>query len=147
MVALADRLRLSRNTVQARLAKLEHNGALGAFDRRVSPAALGYPLTAIVTAQVDQRRLAEVAAALAGIDEVVEVIGLSGGADVFIKVAARDAEDLYRIAGRILAAPAVERTSTALAMQQLVPERLTPLLRRAAQGRPGRAEEGQEEQE
>lgn len=54
---------------------------------------------------------------------------------------ATDAEDLYGIAGRILAVPGIERTTTALAMRELVPHRLTPLLRRAARDdsrQPGR---------
>ncbi|MDT7664740.1 MAG: hypothetical protein QOD04_4296, partial [Pseudonocardiales bacterium] len=50
-VALAERLGLSRNTVQARLAALEARGVLTTFERRIDPAALGYPLTAFVTVQ------------------------------------------------------------------------------------------------
>lgn len=132
ILAVAQRLRLSRNTVQARLVKLEKSGALGSFERRITPGALGYPLTVFITAQVDQHRLAEVADALAGIPEVVEVFGLSGEIDLLVRVVAADAEDLYRIAGQILAVPWIERTSTALAMRELVPHRLTPLLRRTA---------------
>jgi DNA-binding Lrp family transcriptional regulator len=135
VVALAERLGLSRNTVQARVAKMEQGGALGSFERRIIPKALGHPLTAFVTAQVDQHRLAEVSQALAGIAEVVEVFGLSGETDLVVRVVAADAEDLYRIAGQILAVPGIERTTTALAMRELVPHRLTPLLRRAADGR------------
>ncbi|MFF3493301.1 Lrp/AsnC family transcriptional regulator [Streptomyces sp. NPDC002795] len=131
VVALAERLGLSRNTVQARLAKMERGSALGAFERRITPSALGYPLTAFVTARVDQHRLAEVSTALAGIAEVVEVFGLSGDTDLLVRVVAADAEDLYRVAGRILDIPGIERTTTALAMRELVPHRLTPLLRRA----------------
>lgn len=131
VVALAEQLRLSRNTVQARVAKLEQSGALRSFECRITPKALGYPLTAFVTAQVDQRRLADVSQALAEIAEVVEVFGLSGETDVLVRVVAADAEDLYRIAGQILAIPGIERTNTALAMRELVPHRLTGLLRRA----------------
>ncbi|MDP9611311.1 MULTISPECIES: Lrp/AsnC family transcriptional regulator [Streptomyces] len=132
VVALAEQLGLSRNTVQTRVARMEQGGALASFERRITPNALGHPLTAFVTAQVDQHRLAEVSEALAGIDEVVEVFGLSGETDLLVRVVAADAEDLYRVAGRILAVPGIERTTTALAMRELVPHRLTPLLRRAA---------------
>lgn len=135
VVALAERLGLSRNTVQARVARMEQGSALGPFERRVVPKALGYPLTAFVTAQVDQHRLAEVSQALAGLTEVVEVFGLSGETDLLVRVVATDAEDLYRIAGQILAVPGIERTTTALAMRELVPHRVTPLLRHAAAGR------------
>ncbi|MEU3984422.1 Lrp/AsnC family transcriptional regulator [Streptomyces sp. NPDC026672] len=133
VVALAERLGLSRNTVQARLGRLEQE-ALGSFERRILPRAMGYRLTAFVTARVDQPRLAEVSEALSRIPEVVEVFGLSGETDLLVRVVACDAEDLYRIAGQILAIPYVERTATSLAMRELVPHRLTPLLHRAAGG-------------
>ncbi|MFD4986418.1 Lrp/AsnC family transcriptional regulator [Streptomyces sp. NPDC058374] len=133
-VALTERLGLSRNTVQARWNRLERDGTLGPFARRVDTAALGYPLTAFVTMRVDQLRLTEVGAALSGIPEVVEVYGLSGEIDLLARVVAADADDLYRIAGQLHATPGVERSSTALAMNQLVPHRLTPLLERAAEG-------------
>lgn len=129
-VALAERLGLSRNTVQARLARLEQRGVLGSFERRIDPARLGYPLRAFVITQVDQRRLAEVAAALGQIPEVTEVCGLTGAGDLMVQVVAVDAEDLYRVAGRILAGPGVERTNISLVMRELVPYRLTPLLER-----------------
>jgi DNA-binding Lrp family transcriptional regulator len=132
VLALAERLGLSRNTVQARLARLEQRGALGSFERRIDPAALGYPLAAYITVRVDQRQLSPVADGLARIPEVVEVLGLSGEVDLLVRVVARDADDLYRIAGRILATDGVERTTTALAMRKLVDYRLTPLLERAA---------------
>ncbi|MDT0541985.1 MULTISPECIES: Lrp/AsnC family transcriptional regulator [Streptomyces] len=131
-VALAERVGLSRNTVQARLARLEQGGALAPFERRIEPRALGYPLTAFVTVQVTQRLLAEVAADLAAIPEVLQVFGLSGPVDLLVQVVARDADDLYRIAGRILDGPGVERTTTSLVMRELVGHRLTPLLERGA---------------
>lgn len=133
-VALADRLQLSRNTVQNRLTRLEQGRALASFERRIEPEALGYPLTAYVTTQVTQRRLDEVAAALAEIPEVLQVQGLSGQTDLLIHVVATGADDLYRIAGQILAIPGVERTNTALVMRELVDYRITPLLRRVAEG-------------
>jgi DNA-binding Lrp family transcriptional regulator len=130
-IALADEVGIARNTAHARLARLEQ-GALASFERRISPEALGYPLTAFVTAQVTQRDLADVAAALDAIPEVLEVHGISGSFDLLIHVVAVDADDLYRIAGQILAIPGIERTNTALAMRQLVDYRITPLLRRVA---------------
>ncbi|MGW2173346.1 Lrp/AsnC family transcriptional regulator [Streptomyces sp. NPDC001705] len=131
-VALAEASGLSRNTVQARLAALDRTGAVGSFERRVDPAALGCPLAAIVTTQVAQRRLDDVAKALAAIPEVLQVDGLTGDTDLLVHVVAADAEDLYRVAGQILDIPDVERTSTALVMRRLVDYRIAPLLRRSA---------------
>jgi DNA-binding Lrp family transcriptional regulator len=129
-VALAERLGLSRNTVQARLARLDERGALDSFERRIDPATLGYPLTAYVTIRVTQRGLDDVGTALADIPEVLQCHGIAGQTDLLAHVVARDADDLYRIAGQILAIPWVERTDTALVMRELVGYRIEPLLRR-----------------
>jgi DNA-binding Lrp family transcriptional regulator len=132
-MALTGQTGLSRNTVQARLARLEEQGVLDSFERQVPPAVLGYPLTAYITTQVTQRRLDDVAAALASIPEVLQVDGISGETDLLVHTVAADADDLYRIAGQILAIPGVERTNTALVMRELVSYRITPLLQRRAQ--------------
>ena len=88
VIALAQRLGSFRNTVQARLGKTgTGSGALGSFERRIDPAALGYPLSAVITTRVTQRRLEEVAEALSRIPEVVEAEGLSGESDLLVRVA------------------------------------------------------------
>jgi len=130
VVALAQQLGLSRNTVQARLAALEKHHTFLDFDRRVDPAALGYPLTAFITVHVQQQKLAQLSISLADIPEIVEAHGLSGRADLLLRVVCTGAEDMFRVNGKILACDGVERTETSLAMDQLVPFRLTPLLRR-----------------
>jgi DNA-binding Lrp family transcriptional regulator len=132
VMALSQRLGMARNTVQARLTRLEGSGALAPLDRRVRPEALGYRLGAYVTVQVAQRGLAEVSDGLAQIPEVLEVTGLSGAADLLVQVAARDADDLWRITEQVLAIPGVQRIDTALAMRRFVDHRLGPLLERAA---------------
>lgn len=127
-VALAQTTGLARNTVHARLAKMESGGALQSFERRIDPAALGYRLTAFVMVTVTQRKLNEIGEALAGVPEVLEVYGLSGVTDLLVHLVARDAEDLYRLAGRILDIDGVEKTTTGLVMRRLVDYRLSPLL-------------------
>ncbi|MGE0216500.1 Lrp/AsnC family transcriptional regulator [Mycolicibacterium sp.] len=129
-VALADRTGVSRNTVQARLTRWERAGALTSFERTIAPDFLGYPLQAFVLTNVKQKLLGEVSDALADIPEVVEVHGLSGVADLLVQVVARDADDLYRVAGRILGIRGVKRTNTALVMRELVDYRLGPLVDR-----------------
>jgi DNA-binding Lrp family transcriptional regulator len=132
VMALSQRLGLARNTVQTRLSRLETNGVLASLDRRVRPEALGYRLGAYVTVQVVQRGLAEVSDALADIPEVLEDTGLSGVADLLVQVVARDADDLWRVAERVLAIPGVQRIDTALALRRFVDHRVAPLLERAA---------------
>jgi len=128
IVALAESTGLARNTVRARMSRYESGRALRSFQRRIDPAFLGYPLSAYVVTRVRQRSLDQVGAALAQIPEVLEVLGLSGITDLLIHVVARDADDLYRIAGRILAVDGVKRTTTGLIMREMVPYRVAQLL-------------------
>ncbi len=131
-VALAEETGLARNTVRSRQARYEEEKSLRSFDRRIDPAFLGYPLRAFVVTKVTQRKLASVGETLSRIPEVLEVQGLSGVADLLIQVVARDADDLYRIAGAILNIDGVKRTSTGLVMRDLVSYRITPLVERVA---------------
>jgi DNA-binding Lrp family transcriptional regulator len=132
VMALAAQAQLARNTVQSRLARYEEDGVPVGFEHCIEPAALGYPLTAFIMATLTQQRLAEVGEALAQIPEVIEVIGLAGSTDLLIRVVAREAVDLYRIAGEVLAIDGIKRTDTFLSMHRLVDYRVTPLLRQIA---------------
>ncbi|KQM83888.1 Lrp/AsnC family transcriptional regulator [Agromyces sp. Leaf222] len=131
VVALADRLGLSRNTVQARMARLETSGAFLSFERSIDPVPIGYPLEAFVSVHLLQKRLDEVVAAVSEIPEVIQAHGLSGSVDLLVRVVCRDAHDLFRIDGEILAIDGVVRTETSLAMGELIPYRLAPLLARS----------------
>jgi DNA-binding Lrp family transcriptional regulator len=128
VVALANKLGLSRNTVQARMSGLEERGALLAFDRRINPESLGYRLTAFITVHLHQPNLPQIVDQIAQIPEVIEGFGLSGPADLLVRVVAMDAEDLFRVNGKVLAVGGVERTETSLAMGELIPFRMDPLL-------------------
>ena len=132
VLALAERLGLARNTVQSRLSGFEQRQVLASFERRIEPAAIGYPLSAFITVIVVQQRLDEVAESLSRIPEVIEIVGISGATDLLVRAAARDADDLYRVAGQVLATGGVERTETALVMRQLLGHRVAPLLHRVA---------------
>lgn len=130
LAGIAETTGLARNTVHSRVARLERDGALQSFERRIDPAALGYPLSAFIFATVTQQKLAAIAAALHEIPEVLEVDGLSGVTDLLVRIAARDADDLYRIAGQVLDIDGVEKTTTALAMRRLLDYRVAPLYAR-----------------
>ena len=134
-VQLAALLNLARNTVQARMSRWDQDKILAPIDRCVSPRDLGYPLQAFITAVVDQHRLDEVIAQLQTIAQVTQVTGISGMADLLIAVVATDADDLYRVAGLVLAVPGVERTTMSVAMHEVVAYRTRPLLERLARRR------------
>lgn len=128
-IAVAESTGMARNTVRARLARYKLEQTLESFERRIDPAFLGYPLRAYVVTKITQRKLGLVAGALSAIPEVLEVHGLTGITDLLIHVVARDADDLHRITGRILAIDGVKRTATGLVMQDVVPFRTSQLLR------------------
>ncbi|WP_265522726.1 Lrp/AsnC family transcriptional regulator [Oerskovia flava] len=130
IVALAERLRLARNTVHARLRQLEEAGAFLDFDRRINPHFLGHPLTAFLEVEVHQRELGQIVDSLRRIPEVVQAHGRSGRADLLVVVVCRDTDHLLRIDAAILAIDGVERTETSLSMGELIPYRVRPLMER-----------------
>lgn len=127
-LALSETTGLARNTVRARLARYAKEESLRSFDRRIDPAFLGYPLQAFLFTRVTQRKLAAISATLGDIPEVLQVHGVTGLADLIVHVVARDADDLYRIAGQILAIDGVERTDTSFVMGEFVEYRIAQLI-------------------
>ena len=96
--SLATALGLGRNTVQSRLNRLETE-VLSPIDRRIPPTALGFGLLSFIELHVDQRHLEEIAKKLAQIPEVLEAHGLTGSADILVRAAAANAEELFRVHG------------------------------------------------
>ena len=135
VVALAERLHLSRNTVQARMGKLERAGVFGTFERSISPRSLGYPLEAIISVHVRQNDIPRIVQELALIPELIQAHGISGLVDLQLLVACRDAQHLFDVDARILAVDGVERTDTSLVMGELIPYRLGPLMAQLDQER------------
>jgi DNA-binding Lrp family transcriptional regulator len=128
VVALAERLGLSRNTVQTRMARLEGTDALQSYERSISASALGFPLEAFISVLVRQADLPRIRTELAEIPEVVQAHGMSGAVDLLVRVACRDAPHLFDTDARILAIDGVERTETALVMGEVIPYRVRPLM-------------------
>lgn len=134
VVALAAHLGISRNTVQARMSQLERRRVFLPFERRIDTGALGYALLAFVQVHVRQQQLEEIVTAIEDLPEVVEAHGLTGDADLLLRVVAADAEELFAVNRRLLAIPGVERCDTNLAMGELIPFRVQPLIERGLAG-------------
>ena len=128
VVALAERLGLSRNTVLARMARLERAGVFLSYERAISSSALGFPIEAFVSAIVRQADLPRITAELANVPEIVQVHGLSGQVDLLIRVACRDTQHLFDTDARILAIDGIERTETSLVMGEVIGYRVAPLM-------------------
>ena len=128
VVSLAERLRLSRNTIQARMSRLEQTGVFQSYERAFSTEVLGFPLQAFVSIGVRQTELPRIIAELSRVPEVVQAHGLSGSIDLLARVACRDARHLFDTDARILSIEGVERTDTSLAMGEVIPFRVAGLI-------------------
>jgi len=131
VVALAEKLGLSRNTVQARMAKLDRSGVFLSYERAISSSALGFPIEAFINVMVRQAELPHIITEVVRIPEVVQAHGLSGQVDLLIRVACRDTQHLFDTDARILAIEGVERTETSLAMGEVIGYRVAPLMEMA----------------
>ena len=60
---------------------------------------------------------------------------VTGDGDLLARVVALDTADLYRVTELILQAPGVVRASTSIALLEVQPMRIAPLLVQSAQGR------------
>ncbi|GAA1677448.1 Lrp/AsnC family transcriptional regulator [Nonomuraea maheshkhaliensis] len=123
------RLGVARGTVQARLDRLTERGVITGFGPDVSPAALGYDVTAFVTMEIRQVAGHDpVADRLARIPEVLEVHTITGDSDLLCRVVARTNADLQRVIDRIVDVQGVLRTNSIIALDTPVPYRVLPLV-------------------
>lgn len=128
VVALAEKLGLSRNTVQARMSRLERADVFLSYERALSSSALGFPIEAFINVMVRQADLPRITAELRKVPEIVQAHGLSGQVDLLVRVACRDTQHLFDTDARILAIEGVERTETSLAMGEVIGYRVAPLM-------------------
>lgn len=126
------RLGVARGTVQARLDRLVRDGVVRGWGPDISTDAVGYPVTAFATLQIEQGTgHTAPARALADIPEVLEVHTITGAGDLWCRIVARSNTDLQRVIDAVVAVPAVQRASTVIALAEQVPYRVLPLIAEA----------------
>lgn len=135
LLEVGRQLGVARGTVQARLAKLQTAGVITGHGPEVDPAAMGYPIGALVLIELAQGRLADAVAALDAIPEVLEADATSGPHDLICRVVARDTEHLQQLVNDMLATPAIRRCTSYIVLTRQVPARTGPLV--AAAGSAG----------
>lgn len=143
VVELAERLRTTRNTVQARMTRLRESGALRGFTPDLDLEALGVPVTALVDLDLSQGALAGVLDGLRAMPHVLEVLTCTGDADLVVRLAAESNGQLQDLIQDVLLIPGVVRTTTVVVLKTPIPFRVLPLVAHltaeAGQGRAGRA--------
>ncbi|ACZ84903.1 Lrp/AsnC family transcriptional regulator [Streptosporangium roseum] len=127
LLEIARLLGVARGTVQARLDRMVADGVITDFGPNLSPRALGYPVQAFTTLEVEQISRPDISTALAAIPEVLEAHIVTGPGDVWCRIAGRDHEHIQQVIDQTLAIPGVRRSSTVITLSTVVPHRVQPL--------------------
>ena len=120
VLEMSRRLGIARNTVQARLDRLQDSGVVAGYGPVLDLRALGYQVLAFMTLEIAQGQESSAIAVLTAIPEVLEVHKITGPGDLMCRVVARNNEHLHAVVEAILAAPGVARTTTSLALNSPV---------------------------
>ncbi|AQZ66006.1 regulatory protein, AsnC/Lrp family [[Actinomadura] parvosata subsp. kistnae] len=127
LLEIARLLGVARGTVQARLDRMTADGVITGFGPVLSPAALGHPVQAYTTLEVEQAARETISTTLEAIPELLEAHIVTGPGDLLCRVAARDHEHLRQVIDRMLAIPGVRRSTTVITLSTVVPHRVLPL--------------------
>ncbi len=128
VMELAERLDVTRNTVQARLTRLNESGVVSGHVPQVDLVAIGTPVQALLNVELAQGVLDDVTRELAEVPHVLEVHTTTGISDLVVRLAATDNAELLRIVQGIHAIDGVLRTTTVVLLTNPVPLRVQPLL-------------------
>ncbi|MER6505865.1 Lrp/AsnC family transcriptional regulator [Nonomuraea sp. NPDC001636] len=127
LLEIARLLGVARGTVQARLDRMAAEGVIIDYGPNLSPAALGYPVQAFTTLEVEQAAREHISRTLESIPELLEACIVTGPGDVWCRVAGRDNEHVQQVIDRMLTIPGVRRSTTVIALSTVVPHRVLPL--------------------
>lgn len=125
---LATDLGVSRNTIQARIRRLEESGVLLGFRPVLDLSVLGLPVQAYISLEVDQRKITEIITSLESVPEVLEARTQAGREDLVVLVACGSVSDIQRIAIDLVNIAGVRHTDTTPIIKTVVPYRVGPLL-------------------
>jgi DNA-binding Lrp family transcriptional regulator len=141
LLELARLLGVARGTVQARLDRMTSDGVITGFGPNLSPAALGYPVQAFTTLEVEQSAREHISRILESIPELLEAYIVTGPGDVWCRIAGRDHEHIQQVIDVMLTIPGVRRSTTVITLSTVVPHRVGPLAA-ADRSLPGRYQGG-----
>lgn len=114
VATLARKLRVSRGTVQNRLAKLESDGTIVGYTVRLRPQEEAQRIRALTTVAVEGNRIDEVLKALRGDPAVSALHSTNGRWDIVAELRAESLEAFDRVLGRIRQIEGISSTETSL---------------------------------
>ncbi len=122
--ALAEAVGLSQSACSRRLDNLEKSGAIRGYHARLSNAALGHQMTAIVHISLSgqfEKTLSDFEAAVKRCPNVLSCHLMSGEYDYILRIAARDLADYERIHKEWLSAmPHVTKINSSFALREVI---------------------------
>lgn len=113
---LARKLKLSRTTVQSRLARLERERVIAGYTVTVDPQAEAGQVRAHILITLEPRKSLAIETALRRIPELRTLHSVSGPFDLIAIVAAPSISELDHLIDRIGALDGVERTTSAIVL-------------------------------
>jgi DNA-binding Lrp family transcriptional regulator len=125
---LAGELGVSRATVQTRIRRLEETGVLLGFRPVIDLTAVGMPVQATISLELDQRVMPRVVEGLRRLPEVLEVEIQAGREDLVVHVAIASLEALQLLTAAIVEIDGVRKTTSTFSVATPVPYRVQPLL-------------------
>jgi Lrp/AsnC family transcriptional regulator, leucine-responsive regulatory protein len=121
---LARRVSLSPPAVAERLQRLEQAGVITGYHAAIDPAAIGYPIAAVVRVRPATRQLQKIPEIARASPEVVECHRITGEDCFFLKLHLRAVEDLEEVLDRFTP---FGQTTTSIVHSTPVPRRPLPL--------------------
>lgn len=121
---LARSVGLSPPSVAERIRRLEDRGVITGYGARITPAAVGYPVSAWIRIRPVPGELTRVAELIRDIPEVAECDRVTGEDCFIARVHVASLMDLERIIDKIIP---YAMTNTAIVQSSPVPTRLLPL--------------------
>ncbi|SCK48545.1 DNA-binding transcriptional regulator, Lrp family [Variovorax sp. HW608] len=114
VVALAQKLRVARATVQNRIAKLEAEGTIVGYTVRLRPDAEAYRIRAMMSIEVDGPNGDEVRRALRGHPNVITLHSTNGRWDLLAELRADTLEAFDRVLTAIRSIPGISNSETSI---------------------------------
>ncbi len=130
---------VARGTVSARLQRMEAAGVVTGYGPDVDVGAAGFGVQAFVTLEIAQGAIEAVRRDLESIPGLLEAHATTGSGDVLCRVAASSHEALQQTLVDLNRSAAVVRSTSVVALSQLVPWRTLPLLESEAAPGAGRS--------
>ncbi len=128
VLEMSRRLGVARNTVYARIARLEGSGVVTGYGPDIDLAAIGYDVQAFCTIELLQGRFGEVAEKLGAIPEVIEVHTIAGQGDLVCKLVSTSNPGIMAVVEQILKIEGVDRTTTAISLTEQMTRRTHQLI-------------------